>query len=284
MSPQIATRPLESAVWAALHDVRDPEIPAISVVDLGVVRRVEAEEGRVRIELLPTFVGCPAIDVMRDAVAQRLAEFADDVSVEVSFAEPWTSQRITPEGRDALRRSGFGPPPAHAVVDGRTLPVLRLARHHAGERLRPNAVSRDLSLLRLQAALRAVQNRLMRSREGWSALLAGAATIWLVVAFWLALTNEMSGIDRIAVGLALAMQLSVLLAWDLFPRLPLWIVAGHGLIMVSLALGLIITAPAGAPPTFGLAMPWYVLGLVPAGLAMILAAAARWQRSSGLAH
>ena len=127
MSPQIATRPLESAVWAALHDVHDPEIPAISVVDLGVVRRVEAEEGRVRIELLPTFVGCPAIDVMRDAVAQRLAEFADDVSVEISFAEPWTSQRITPEGRDALRRSGFGPPPAHAVDDGRTLPVLPVA-------------------------------------------------------------------------------------------------------------------------------------------------------------
>jgi len=124
----------------------------------------------------------------------------------------------------------------------------------------------------------------MGTRETWAALLAGAATIWLLVAFWLSLTSEMSGIDRIALGLALAMQLSVLLAWDLLPRLPLWTVAGHGLIMVSLALGLIITAPAGAPPAFGLAVPWYVLGLVPAGLAMILAAAARWQRSSSLAH
>ena len=124
----------------------------------------------------------------------------------------------------------------------------------------------------------------MGSREGWSALLAGAATIWLVVTFWLALTNPMSSVDRIAVGLALAIQLTVLLAWDLFPRLPLWIVAGHGLIMVSLALGLIITAPAGGPPAFGLEVPWYVLGLVPAGLAMILASALRWQRSSGLVH
>lgn len=102
--------PLESAVWAALHDVHDPEIPAISVVDLGVVRSVQAEAGRVRVELLPTFIGCPAIDLMRDAVEERLYEFADEVSVEISFAEPWTTERITPEGRRALRESGFGPP------------------------------------------------------------------------------------------------------------------------------------------------------------------------------
>ncbi|HUG47298.1 MAG TPA: 1,2-phenylacetyl-CoA epoxidase subunit PaaD [Candidatus Limnocylindria bacterium] len=127
MSPALASRPLESAVWAALHDVHDPEIPTISVVDLGVVHRVVVDGGCVRVELLPTFVGCPAIDVMRDAVAQRLAGFADHVSVEISFAEPWTSERITPEGRAALRRSGFAPPPAGLPDDGRALPVLPLA-------------------------------------------------------------------------------------------------------------------------------------------------------------
>lgn len=128
VSPPIAARPLESAVWAALHDVHDPEIPQISLVDLGVVRRVQVGEGRVRVELLPTFVGCPAVDVMRDAVAQRLAGFAGDVSVELTFAEPWTSERITPEGRDALRRSGFGPPPPGALDDGLALPVLPVAQ------------------------------------------------------------------------------------------------------------------------------------------------------------
>ncbi len=127
MSSTLGVRPLESAVWAALHDVHDPEIPAISVVDLGVVRRVDVAEGRLRVELLPTFIGCPAVDVMREAVAQRLAEFAEDVSVEISFAEPWTSERITPEGREALRQSGFAPPPAGVPDEGRTLPVLPLA-------------------------------------------------------------------------------------------------------------------------------------------------------------
>ena len=110
VAPQMAVRPLESAVWAALHDVHDPEIPTISVVDLGVVRSVAAEEGSIRVELLPTFVGCPAIEVMRSAVEDRLRDFADDVHVEISFAEPWTSDRITPEGRAALRESGFAPP------------------------------------------------------------------------------------------------------------------------------------------------------------------------------
>lgn len=127
MSPTLARRPLESAVWAALHDVHDPEIPAISVVDLGVVRSVETGEGSVRVELLPTFVGCPAIDVMREAVEARLHEFASDVQVEVSFAEPWTTERITDAGRAALRQSGFAPPATDVADDGRGLPVLPFA-------------------------------------------------------------------------------------------------------------------------------------------------------------
>jgi ring-1,2-phenylacetyl-CoA epoxidase subunit PaaD len=123
----VPPRPLESAVWAALHDVHDPEIPTISVVDLGVVRAVETAPGRVRVELLPTFVGCPAIDVMRESVEQRLAGFADDVKVEISFAEPWTSERITPEGRARLRESGFAPPAIDPADDDRLLPVLPVA-------------------------------------------------------------------------------------------------------------------------------------------------------------
>jgi ring-1,2-phenylacetyl-CoA epoxidase subunit PaaD len=110
VAPTMAVRPLESAVWAALQDVHDPEIPTISVVDLGVVGSVEAEPGMVRVQLLPTFVGCPALEVMRSAVEERLHDFADDVEVRISFAEAWTTDRISPFGREQLRRSGFAPP------------------------------------------------------------------------------------------------------------------------------------------------------------------------------
>jgi ring-1,2-phenylacetyl-CoA epoxidase subunit PaaD len=123
VAPQVSQRPLESAVWAALQDVHDPEIPTISVVDLGVVRSVETGADRIHVELLPTFVGCPAIDVMRESVEQRLHEFAAEVSVDISFAEPWTTDRITEQGRDSLRRAGFAPP-ARDVDSGRALSVL----------------------------------------------------------------------------------------------------------------------------------------------------------------
>jgi ring-1,2-phenylacetyl-CoA epoxidase subunit PaaD len=107
----------EAVIWAALDEIPDPEIPTISVVELGVIRGFAFEprpEGgeRLRVELLPTFIGCPAIDVMRDQVAERLRglDMADEVEVEVSFAEPWTSDRISATGREKLRASGFAPP------------------------------------------------------------------------------------------------------------------------------------------------------------------------------
>lgn len=107
----------EQAVWEALAEVPDPEIPAVSVVELGMVRRVEAGDGRVRVELLPTFVGCPALDVIRRSVAERLERLAPVVEVEATFAEPWTSDRITPEGRRKLRESGFAAPRPRASAD-----------------------------------------------------------------------------------------------------------------------------------------------------------------------
>lgn len=124
VAPQIAIRPLESAIWAALHDVHDPEIPTISVVDLGVIRTVEADDRRVRVELLPTFVGCPAIDFLRASIAERLSDFAPEVVVDITFAEPWTTERITPEGRLALRRAGFAPPSDGAAAMAGELSVL----------------------------------------------------------------------------------------------------------------------------------------------------------------
>lgn len=110
------------AVWEALAEVPDPEIPVVSVVDLGLVHTVELDGERLRVELLPTFVGCPALELIRRSVADRLAGMAPRVEVEMTFAVPWTSDRITPDGRRKLRQSGFAPPgPAAVAGDARPL-------------------------------------------------------------------------------------------------------------------------------------------------------------------
>jgi ring-1,2-phenylacetyl-CoA epoxidase subunit PaaD len=100
----------EAEVWEALAEVPDPEIPVVSVVDLGLVHAVELDAERLRVELLPTFVGCPALELIRRSVAERLAGMAPRVEVEMTFAVPWTSDRISEEGRRRLRQSGFAPP------------------------------------------------------------------------------------------------------------------------------------------------------------------------------
>jgi ring-1,2-phenylacetyl-CoA epoxidase subunit PaaD len=107
-----------AAVWEALAEVPDPEIPVVSVVDLGLVHSVELDARRLRVELLPTFIGCPALEVIRRSVAERLAGMAPVVEVEMTFAVPWTSDRITHEGRRRLRDSGFGPPGPAPAADG----------------------------------------------------------------------------------------------------------------------------------------------------------------------
>ena len=109
------------AVWEALAEVPDPEIPVVSVVDLGLVHTVELDGELLRVELLPTFVGCPALELIRRSVADRLAGMAQRVEVEMTFAVPWTSDRITPDGRRKLRQSGFAPPGPAGAGDARPL-------------------------------------------------------------------------------------------------------------------------------------------------------------------
>jgi ring-1,2-phenylacetyl-CoA epoxidase subunit PaaD len=111
--------PMEvGSVWAALAAIPDPEIPTISIVDLGVVWSVTLDDERVAVELLPTFVGCPALDVIRAAVEERLAGVRPVVDVSFSFAEPWTTDRITDRGRLGLIAGGFAPPTAGGSLGG----------------------------------------------------------------------------------------------------------------------------------------------------------------------
>lgn len=102
---------IEERVRHALADVRDPEIPACSIVDLGMVERVEATDHAVEVDLLPTFVGCPAKDVIGEDVEASLREVTGgrDVRVRFVYDPPWTTDRITEQGRASLREYGIAP-------------------------------------------------------------------------------------------------------------------------------------------------------------------------------
>ena len=114
--------PTFDSAWALLGEVFDPEIPTLSVVDLGIIRRVREEDGGVVVELMPTFLGCPAIGMMREMIIERLAELGP-VRVDLVRDEAWTSERITEDGRRKLRESGFAPPPRGNLIELTVLPV-----------------------------------------------------------------------------------------------------------------------------------------------------------------
>lgn len=100
-------------ILSLLCQVKDPEIPVLSLVDLGVITRVAIEGESISIDMTPTFVGCPALSVMQDDIREVLrANGFDDVSINVSYRKAWTSDMITEEGRKALKKFGLAPPPS----------------------------------------------------------------------------------------------------------------------------------------------------------------------------
>ena len=98
------------AVWAALDEIPDPEIPVISLVDLGVIRDVAVDGDRVRIEFTPTFLGCPALEVMKRALEASVTALGGEPEVEVIQDDSWSTDRINAAGREKLRAAGFAPP------------------------------------------------------------------------------------------------------------------------------------------------------------------------------
>jgi ring-1,2-phenylacetyl-CoA epoxidase subunit PaaD len=97
-------------VWSALAEIADPEIPVISLVDLGVIRHVEVDGDHVHVEFTPTFLGCPALEVMRAQMADAIESLDAQAEVEVITDDSWSTDRITPAGREKLREAGFAPP------------------------------------------------------------------------------------------------------------------------------------------------------------------------------
>ena len=109
---------IELAVWEALTTVPDPEIPAVSVVDMGMIKRVEVDGTEVHVTVLPTFTGCPAIPVIKQDVGAAVGAVGDveSVIVETTFDPPWTTDRITDEGRAKLKEFGLAPPTGKGPV------------------------------------------------------------------------------------------------------------------------------------------------------------------------
>ena len=105
----------EAAVWEALAQIPDPEIPVISLVDLGVVKSVEVEGESVRVEFTPTFLGCPALEVMKRELERAIEAIGAEPQVEVVMDDSWSTDRISPEGREKLREAGFAPPTPRAA-------------------------------------------------------------------------------------------------------------------------------------------------------------------------
>ena len=115
-------------VWEALAQIPDPEIPVISLVDLGVVKTVAVDGDRVRIAFTPTFMGCPALDAMRSQMEEAVTAMGGEPHVDVLLDDSWSTDKITPAGREKLREAGFAPP-APRGASAPTLLQLQRAVH-----------------------------------------------------------------------------------------------------------------------------------------------------------
>ena len=103
------------AVWAAFEQIPDPEIPVVSLVDLGVIRSVDVRDGRVHVEFTPTFLGCPALEVMKRSLEATVRGLGAEPDVEVVNDDSWGTDKITAEGREKLRAAGLVPPAPRLV-------------------------------------------------------------------------------------------------------------------------------------------------------------------------
>lgn len=106
-----ATSPAVAEVWAWLEQVPDPEIPVISVVDLGVIRGVEVHEHQVTVTITPTYTGCPAMAMIaRDIKAALNARGLDNIAIASQLAPAWTTDWISAGGLARLEQYGIAPP------------------------------------------------------------------------------------------------------------------------------------------------------------------------------
>ncbi|MBX7137201.1 MAG: phenylacetate-CoA oxygenase subunit PaaJ [Oligoflexia bacterium] len=112
--------PSHEQVWRELATIPDPEIPAISIVDLGIVRDVQVDGGAVRISITPTYSGCPAMRLIEDQIKELLTQDGFScIEVKTVYAPAWTTDWLSPDAKQRLKASGIAPPqPATELVAG----------------------------------------------------------------------------------------------------------------------------------------------------------------------
>ncbi len=100
-----------------LHEIPDPEIPVIDIVELGVIREINAQNDSIEVTITPTYSGCPAMKQMEDDIKKKLSEKGyKEVKIKTIFNPPWTTDWITEEAKDKLNKYGIAPP-EHSSID-----------------------------------------------------------------------------------------------------------------------------------------------------------------------
>lgn len=106
-------------IYQLLDDVKDPEIPVISIIEMGMVYQVKKRKEMIYVQVMPTFMGCPALEMIQKSIEERLLQESQVHRVHVEFIRDpvWTSDRISPTGREKLVRFGLAPPPVGGLED-----------------------------------------------------------------------------------------------------------------------------------------------------------------------
>jgi len=100
-----------SSIWELLKTIPDPEIPAVSIVDLGIVRNVEFDDDQFNITITPTYSGCPAFSFMKEEIIRHLeTEGITNYQIDTALAPPWTTDWMSDEVKSKLKKAGIAPP------------------------------------------------------------------------------------------------------------------------------------------------------------------------------
>ncbi|KGO07337.1 phenylacetate-CoA oxygenase [Dokdonia donghaensis DSW-1] len=106
----LETQNIQPHLISILEGVSDPEIPVLSIMDMGVVREAIEQNGIVRVKITPTYSGCPAMDVIGDDIVSAFAKAGKTAKIQLVLAPAWTTDWITPRGREALEKYGIAAP------------------------------------------------------------------------------------------------------------------------------------------------------------------------------